>query len=300
MPLLAPLTSLSQLQQLEVKGMVPTASEVFLPASVTKLVIEWGWWCEQLENGLNADPQAEHAAVQDWLACGPLPSLQELHFTGVVGEELPCNLDFSGLLGLRELHFMVSSDCIWDEFCMPISISQLSDLEVLQLGIAGQPMAPWHGPVWQEPVFCVSTAVLGNCTSLRSLGYAYIPVDVPVEVHFPHLSSLQLDVWDSLPEMVNPSCCPSLQHLVVQCSVGFCPSTSLVQRLAQLTALTCLQLNSGGVYYGNYFERTSWCGLEPLGRSLLMLRRLELISCYGVKQRDGFVPLVPTCPPSPS
>jgi hypothetical protein len=210
----------------------------------------------------------------------------------VVGEDFSRNLDFSGMLGLRELHIVLSD--YYEAFgsLMPTSISQLSGLEVLQLGTAGQPRAPWLGPVWQEPVLGMSTTVLASCTSLRSLGYAHILSDVPVEVHLPHLSSLQLEVWDTLPEMINTSCCPSLQHLVVQCSEEYCPTTSLVQRLAQLTALTCLQLNSGGPYYDAYYRQTSWCGLEPLGRSLLMLRRLELVSCYGDKQRDWLAPLV--------
>jgi hypothetical protein len=285
MPRLAPLTSLSQLQQLEVKGVIPAASEVFLPASVTKLTIEGGWWCGQSESSW----QAEKAALQAWLACGPLPSLKELHFAGVDGERLS-RLDFSGLLGLTKLQIMPSANNI-DAFFMPTSVSQLRDLEVLQLGIGGQPRDSWQGAVWQEPVWFMSTAealnLFANCTSLRSLGYARIPLDVPFEVHLPQPSSLQLQAsGDDLPEMLNTSCCPSLQHLVVQYGVDHSPTSSIVQRLAQLTALTCLQLNSGQGQYYEYCDQASWCGLEPLGHSLLMLRRLELVSCFG-EHRDG-------------
>jgi hypothetical protein len=93
--------------------------------------------------------------------------------------------------------------------------------------------------------------------------------------------------------LVSPSCFPSLQHLVVECDRV---TPSMVQCLAQLTALTCLQLSSGAEFHRSMWGTSEgWCGLEALGHSLPLLRRLELISCFGSKDdatMDSQKPLV--------
>jgi hypothetical protein len=201
-------------------------------------------------------------------------------------------LDFSRLPELRELHFMLSvpDPALERWYPAPRSISQLKFLEVLQLG-RPQTRYPFQGPFLDFD--CSDDDVtpfelLASCTNLKTLGHASLP-DVSFEVCLPHLLSLQLVAGKKLPEILKASCFPSLQHLVVECCLV---TPSIVQRLAQLTALTCLQLNTGEVFYrslkipdqqeGSY----SWCGLEPLGHSLHLLCRLELVSCYGYQERD--------------
>jgi hypothetical protein len=103
---------------------------------------------------------------------------------------------------------------------------------------------------------------------------------------------LLVKVCAEMPEMINAACFPSLQHLVVECDRV---TTSMVQCLAQLTTLTCLQLSSGAIFYRTGFDSSEgWCGLEDLGDSLLLLRRLELVSCFGSKDvtADIHLPLL--------
>jgi hypothetical protein len=299
---LTPLTSMTHLCQLMVQGLVPAAADglqtAFLPASLTKLTLE-------TEHGAWNDPRVGGSAmVQAWLvACGPLQGLQQLHITGL---ELGCKtsqsssswqqdfsqLDFSRLSGLRELRFMLQrgrrDSLEWIECPLPTSLSQLSNLEVLELAIP-QSRYPFHGPYLDVDYSELSSPpaqfILANCPKLRRLGHVQLGpicsdlVDAPFEGRLPHLSRLQLKVYFEMPEMINPSCCPSLHHLVVECP---CVDSDMVRCLAQLTTLTCLQLNTGSDQYkGDCSMQEGWCGLEALGRSLLLLQRLELIGCFG-------------------
>jgi hypothetical protein len=277
-----------------VRGVVPAAADASLPASLRELVLE-GAWCEQEQedpDGQHEANEADEAAVEAWLASGRLPSLQQLQLKGLVGDSYFYKLDFSGLPGLRDLRFLLSGpEIFWHSVAIPYSLSTLSNLEVLQLGVSGQHRFPGRVPAWYMGIYEADT--LAKFTKLRSLGYvAHLPDISPdedfFEVHFPQLSSLQLVVEDErLPDGVDPSCFPSLQHLVVQCEVV---KTSMVQRLAQLTTLTCLQLNTGsrGFYKKTTRSREGgWCGLEALSHSLHLLRRLELVNCFGFEQRGA-------------
>jgi hypothetical protein len=179
-PCLAPLTSLTQLCQLVVKGMIPAlnSGETFLPASLTKLVLDF----EGMQ--MCDDFESERVMVQAWLSwgCGPVqPNLQHLQLMGLT----PCFkdyikvLDFSRLPGLKELRFMPSlpedgagCDPSWGVCRIPTSITQLSKLEVLQL-VVPQTRYPFHGcvPHFALPAYGGSTEFLSTCTRLRSLGY---------------------------------------------------------------------------------------------------------------------------------
>jgi hypothetical protein len=283
MPCLAELGRLTQLSVLVVKDVVPGPAS-YLPKSLRKLTLE----CEEgLENY-----KIERAVVQAWLSCHIRPSLQQLHLKGMVWwEKYSERLDFTRLSKLKELHFVPSllgGGSKWELYQIPSSLTQLSNLEVLQVA-STETRYPFNGRL---PHFTLSsrgprTQFLSSCTRLRSLGYVCLDPTGPYHGHvsfnghLPHLSSLQLKVNARMPEMINPSCFPSLQHLVVECE---CVTPSMVQCLAQMTALTCLQLSSGAGFYRSMCgSMGGWCGLEPLGHSLLLLQRLELVSYFGSK-----------------
>jgi hypothetical protein len=271
---------------LEVEGVVPAAADAgFLPASLTKLILvmedgKWSSaeaWYEQ---------EAERAVLQAWLDCGPLPRLQQLQLWNFAWEEEfvryhDPQLDFSGLSELRDLRYICSSPDpgVKRGYRAPGFISQLTCLELLQLGML-QNRYPFHGPYldfFGEEYDMAAADILATCTQLRSLGHVSLP-EVSFEVCFLHLSSLQLVVGHQLSVLLNPSCFPSLQHLVVECNRV---TPSMVECLAQLSALTCLKLSSGEIFFNSEVSMGGWCGVEALGHSLLQLHRLELVSCFG-------------------
>jgi hypothetical protein len=310
MPRLAPLARLTRLCQLVVKGVVPASNsgQMFLPASLGKLVLDvegtkmWGVYRPQQD------------IVQDWLYCGPIqPNLRRLELKGVkpwLDSLCYQPLDFSRLPGLRELCFMPldsPTEGVGAWCAIPASLQRLSNLEVLEMAIL-QTKYPFYKPYLQLHSLLSSyeaaPQLLMSCTKLRSLGYISLHPNVPFEGHLPQLSSLHLRVEHDFPRIVNPSCFPSLQRLVV---VSRDVGPGMVRCLAQLTKLTFLQLNMRAIFGVCFLSESendgvssrregSWCRLvDPLGHSLHLLRRLELVSCFGAEERwNAFqdVPLV--------
>ena len=241
---ISPLSALTNLQQLVVKGLVPQAEQqqqeqMCLPASLTSLMIEGE---QQL------DKEAARVATTNWLqhAAG-CSNLQQLQLINLYGEDWGLqHLDFGGIAHLKELRFVNSPgrDTSVGRI-LPASITKLTNLEVLWLGTLGS-SHPWEYYYWDlddENVLSLMD-VSEQCPMLRQLGPLCKCDNSDVPRPFKHLSHLVL--LDSVPLWLDHIRCPSLVNLTIE-PASKSISDELLQQLCQLKGLTCLQLNTQSI-----------------------------------------------------
>ena len=288
----SPLSALTNLQQLVVKGFVPQAEQPqhqqqrCLPASLTSLIIEGE---QQL------DREAAKVAIEHWLqhAAG-CSNLQQLQLINIFREDggLP-ELDFAGVTHLKELRCVNSPGRDTSVgFILPSSISKLTDLEVLWLETLGSAHL-WEHYYWvvdsEDALFMELSQ---QCPKLRQLGplcgeWSEFHAPQP----FKHLSHLVL--LESVPQWFDQIRCPSLVNLTID--VFSYVSEEVVQKLAELTGLTCLQLNAAYGYVEKFIlPEEGWANLDPLAAGLFNLQRLELVNHFATPLQR-FPPL--TMPP---
>jgi hypothetical protein len=265
------LASLTNLRELMVKGVVPDLPQqqeqhrqACLPASLTSLVVEGH---QEL-----TEPYAE-IAINQWLqhaaGCG---NLQQLHLIDVYCGGGLYDIDFSGVPHLTELQYMRSAGAGFPT-TLPASISRLVDLEVLWVGTFGT-MRFWEDHHWQihrdETLF---STISEQCPKLRRLGPLFVSDGYPAPPQpFQHLSHVAL--LDRIPDWLSHTFFPSLSDLVIEAgSMGH----ALLLQLAQLTGLSCLQLNMAYSYMEGRPE-CRWAPLDLLASGLSQLQRLELVN----------------------
>ena len=281
------LARLTNLRWLTVKGFVPPASEEqqqqqqrCLPTSLMSLIIEGAQQLDEEEAKDSIESWLQHAA-----GCRDLQQLQLIDlYSGAEGWQ---GLDFGGFAHLKELRFVnsPSRQASMDVY-LPVSITKLTDLEVLWLETLGSSRLWTYQYYWgldsvdMELLMSISE----QCPMLRELGPLcdwegkWDITNVLVPQPFKHLSRLVLQ--EGAPHWLDHTRCPSLVNLTIE--VCKTVSDELLQQLAQLTGLTFLQLNAAVAYAEKLIRPTEgWAAqLDRLGAGLCNLQRLELVNHF--------------------
>ena len=282
------LVRLTNLRWLTVKGFVPPASEEqqqqqrCLPASLTSLIIEGA---QQL------DEEEAHDAIELWLqhaaGCGDLQQLQLVYLYS--GDEGLRSLDFGGFAHLKELRFLnlPSPETSSAGTLLPASITQLTDLEVLWLETLSSSKFWTYHFFWGLGTADMDllVAISEQCPMLQQLGplcdweSEWDNPNVLGPQPFKHLSHLVLQ--EGTPHWLDHTRCPSLMNLTIE--VHSYVADELLRQLAQLTGLTCLQLNAAFAYVVKAIKPDEgWAQLDRLAAALGNLQRLELVNHFSV------------------
>jgi hypothetical protein len=277
---LSPLSQLTNLQQLVVKGVVPEVSmepgQFSLPCSLVSLRLE----------GDGGDTDLGERTLELWMRqVPPSNDVQMLHLQNLCqsGGTLLEVADFGKVPKLKELRCLFAPlegvyDC--EVVYLSPSILLLADLEVLWVGTYGA--RPWNQHCWeldQEPELTMCCSKLREMGRFSSCG---LQMQCPAQLSLLHFYASQ----HRMPSWLTPSGCPQLQRLVVEAADIW---EDMVQQLASLVQLTCLRLDVGD----EETPESGWASLDLLGRSLPNLVRLELVSWGGSAEDEGAVLVVP-------
>ena len=284
-----------QQQQGGAAGLLPVTQQLCycLPPSLTSLSFQG------TRNGLATEP----IMVQHWvLHAAGAPHIKQLHLKGFrVGEgfldEFLGELDLSPLSGLTELRCVCAPETDMEfnaQVDLHSSLTALRDLEVLWVGTENSPY-PWEQHYWEADSSFLGQ-VSQSCKKLREVwkvGAYQSLAAVSTAVKLDQLTSLYKMFWNGPQAWFTPRAVPQLQQLTVDCRQV---TTESVARIAQLTSLTSLRIDTGLVYVEGMVGG-GWCGLEALGRGLTRLQRLELGNHHGqcIEDDDG-LPLPLTLP----
>ena len=274
------LSQLTNLQQLRVAGLglVPVVDEQpsrALPSSLSSLVLGGG----------------QVVPVKAWLdhlsAPGSLQCLRLVNAAAGGVQEAGSQVNWGVLSSLRELHISLPAvdTTGMQTIRLPGSMSVLTALEVLMVD-THQQQWPWS----QYRVFAMCTlrklrqigrmVVIEPCIVAPEAGGALAAA--PPCTSLPHLTRLEslqygkriVRHWGRVSQ---------LQHLSLELLVL---DRSGVQQLQGLTQLTCLKLSSGLPVVQQMLQNETlprpipeWDSLEPVGRALVKLHRLELVNC---------------------
>ena len=288
----SPLSALTNLQQLVVKGFVPKGEQqpqqrqhMCLPASLTSLSLEAK---QQLEE------EAAEESIELWLqraaGCNNLQQLQLINLCNgyrFAGLE---KVDFGGIPHLKELRVLNAQRETSSGTLLPSSITKLTDLQVLWLGTLGS-SHPWQCHFWDiELNKTLLVSLSQQCPMLRQLGPMYKCDSDLAPQPLMHLSRLALlDVVHQWSDHIRY---PSLVNITVEAAADAI-SAGLLEQLAQLTRLTCLQLNTAFVYVEAFAvrmdegwdneewdDRGVWDQIDRLAAGLSNLQRLELVNHF--------------------
>ena len=276
------LARLTNLLRLTVNGFVPRAAEEHqlqqhqqqqscLPASLTSLIMKGGQQIEQAAAQDTTEQWLQHAA-----GCSNLQQLQLINLYW--GKE---DLDLGGISCLKELQVYNSpgrEEPALAAIPLPSSITKLTDLEVVWLGTLGSSRL-WEYHYWVDSSNMeLLMHVSEQCPMLQKLGPLFLEGDSPhVPQPFKHLSHL-VSV-EFAPLWLDHIRCPSLLNLSLE--AGGYVSNEVLQQLAQLTGLTCLQLNTAFVYEeGLEGDDEGWGQLDVLAAGLCNLQRLDLVNHF--------------------
>ena len=265
---LSPLSSLTNLQQLVVSGLVPEAQGAAgghcLPAALTSLTLE-------------GNPASPVNLLERWLdhaAEGNV--LQQLDLWG--SAYLPARRTPLGALPrLRVLTFHLpprAGPCEGSWVNIPSSVAELHELEVLWISTGPKNKYPWPQHGLRLPP-AVVPFVFRSCAHLRKVGG--IMLDGVVGANLEHLQELYACIEE--PFAVSSAAYPQLQRLVLELHSGLCEAT--VEQLGSFTQLTSLRLDTGVATLNRDNMFLPWADLEPLAGSLPVLRELELFNATG-------------------
>ena len=278
------LSGLTNLQQLVVNGFLPEQQQQqkqqqgFLPVSLTSFTI-----------GTGADLSEEEAmsALKGWLQCAAgcsnLQQLQLVNLTTDVSNLHDVNIGaFTALEEFRVL-CTFAIDSFGDPSIGYPCVAKLSNLKVLSVATYNLPDC-WSQKFWKSTQQYLLASLSRPCPLLTELGPVMLD-DGPIPEPFQKMS--RLSVVEGLPAWVDLHHFPILSHLLLDLAD---PVTSdMLTQLAQLSMLTCLQLD-GAFAYNELSQGDGWVKeLDVLARGLSHLQRFELINFH----------VEPICPENP-
>ena len=284
------LSQLTNVQQLTVAGLLPVPvvdSKPIraLPSSLSSLVLEGG---------------GRVVPVKAWLdhliAPSSLQHLQLVHPALDGFNQAAPNVNWSSLVNLRELYMSLPGDReYWlpQRVSLPDAMSALSSLEVLMVKTIDGAW-PWSQYIVFADFTLSSLREVGclikvNGSNVEAAAAAGTAGTVPPP--FPQLSSFGAYLPGSLPS--NWESMSHLQHLSLE---TLKVDDSRLQQLQRLTQLTSLRLSTGFSLVFSLMETgaaiSAWASLEPVGRALVKLHRLELVNCCKPLEEQGGAALI--------
>ena len=279
---ISPLSQLTNLQQLTVAGVLPVPVVDSKPvralaSSLCSLVLEgggrtlpFGAWLDHLSTASSL----QHLQLVD-------PAMEGF-------DQVAPNVNWSSLVNLRELYISLPGDkerCHLHVVNLPDAMSALSSLEVLMVDTTAKAW-PWSQYVVFADFTLSSLREVGGLIMVTE-GIAGAAAEPPL---FPHLASFggYLPLTDHL--LSNWASMSYLRHLSLE--MGRVDNSTL-QELGRLTQVTSLRLSTGFVLVYKLAHAVgtvsvpSWASLEPLGRALVKLDRLELVNCCRPLESQG-------------
>ena len=256
-----------------------------LPSSLSSLVLDCGRWTPPF-----------NAWLQHLNAASSLQHLQLVAPTVQGFQQVVVNMDWSSLqLGnLRELYISLPSSGDGSRLQavgLPDSMSALSSLEVL-MGSTYSPVWPWPRCMLYANFALSKLRQMGRLIGFTVGGFGAAAAVPPP---FPQLTSFEAYLSSNKHLPSNWESMSHLQHLSLEmCRVD----DSRVQQLQRLTQLTSLRLSTGCALVNSLMQGPGavpvppLAKLEPLGRALVKLHRLELVNCCKPLEGQGAAALI--------